>query len=133
LKRGSGCPSGFLDASFKRAPPKPEWLLPLSKKGIQGGGMPRYSKPEILAKLKSLDGWRLEGDEIKKKYEFPSFPEAMKFVNKVADLAEQADHHPDILINYRRVTLTLSTHDEGGITQKDFDLAEQVEREGLSK
>ena len=90
--------------------------------------MAKYSKSEILEKLKSLKGWRLEGEEIKKRYEFPSFPEAIKFVNKVADLAEQADHHPDIVINYRRVTLALSTHDEGGITQKDFALADQVEK-----
>jgi 4a-hydroxytetrahydrobiopterin dehydratase len=89
--------------------------------------MAKYSKSEVLARMKSLDGWRLEGEKIKKEYEFSSFPDAMKFVNKVADLAEQADHHPDILINYRRVELTLSTHDEGGITQKDFDLAKQVE------
>ena len=91
--------------------------------------MAKYPKSEVLGKLKSLDGWRLEAEEIKKKYEFSSFPDAVKFVNKVADLAERADHHPDILINYRKVTLTLSTHDEGGITQKDFSLAEQVERE----
>jgi 4a-hydroxytetrahydrobiopterin dehydratase len=95
--------------------------------------MAKYSKSEVVAKLKSLDGWRLEGEEIKKKYEFSSFPDALKFVNKVADLAERADHHPDILINYRRVTLTLSTHSEGGITQKDFDLAEQIERESASR
>lgn len=95
--------------------------------------MAKYSKSEVLAKVKSLDGWRLEGEEIKKKYEFSSFPDAMKFVSKVADLAERADHHPDILINYRRVTLTLSTHSEGGITQKDFDLAEQIERESASR
>jgi 4a-hydroxytetrahydrobiopterin dehydratase len=100
---------------------------------FRGGAMAKYSKPEILTKLNSLDGWRLEGEEIKKQYEFPSFPEAIKFVNKVADLAEQADHHPDILINYRRVTLALSTHDEGGITRKDFNLAEQIERGGLPK
>jgi 4a-hydroxytetrahydrobiopterin dehydratase len=53
----------------------------------------------------------------------------MAFVNQVADFAEQADHHPDILINYRKVTLTLSTHSEGGLTQKDFDLAEKIEKD----
>lgn len=56
--------------------------------------MAKYSESEVLAKLKSLDGWRLEGEEIKKSYEFSSFPEAMKFVNKVAELAERADHLP---------------------------------------
>lgn len=70
-----------------------------------------------------LTGWRLDGDGIKKEYQFLSFPQAIKFVNKVAEISEQADHHPDILISFRKVTLSLSTHDEGGITQKDFGLA----------
>jgi len=95
--------------------------------------MAKYSKSEVLAKIKNLDGWKLEGEEIKKKFEFPTFPDAIKFVNKVADLAERADHHPDILINYRRVTFSLSTHDQGGITQKDFSLAEQIEKESALK
>jgi 4a-hydroxytetrahydrobiopterin dehydratase len=95
--------------------------------------MAKYSKSDVLTRLKSLSGWNLNGGEIKKKFEFPSFSEAIQFVNRVADLAERADHHPDILINYRKVTLTLSTHSDGGITQKDFKLAEQVEREGVSK
>jgi uncharacterized protein len=94
--------------------------------------MVNYSKSEVRAKLKGLSGWNLNGGEIKKKYEFSSFSEAIQFVNRVADLAERADHHPDILINYRKVTLTLSTHSEGGITQKDFNLAEQVERDSVS-
>ena len=90
--------------------------------------MRTLSKLEVTDKLKDLDGWELEGDTISKKYEFPSFPQAMKFVNKVAELAERADHHPDIFINYRRVTLGLSTHSEGGITQKDIDLADQIDK-----
>jgi 4a-hydroxytetrahydrobiopterin dehydratase len=90
--------------------------------------MRALSKLEVLDKLKNLEGWKLEGDSISKKYELPSFPEAMKLVNKVAELAERADHHPDIFINYRRVTLSLSTHSEGGITQKDLDLADQIDK-----
>ena len=89
--------------------------------------MAKLPKSEVLERLKKLRGWRLDGDAIKKEYQFPSFPEAIKFVNKVAEISEQADHHPDILISFRKVTLSLSTHDEGGITQKDFGLAEQVE------
>ena len=85
------------------------------------------SKSEVSERLKKLKGWRLDADTIKKEFQFPSFPKAIKFVNKVAEIAEQADHHPDILINFRKVTLSLSTHDEGGITQKDFRLAEQLE------
>ena len=90
--------------------------------------MAAMSESEIVKNLEALAAWRLEGETITKKYEFPSFPEAIRFVNKVADLAEKADHHPDILINYRRVTLTLSTHSEGGLTKKDFQLAGQIEK-----
>lgn len=91
--------------------------------------MARLSAEEIQERLKALEGWDLAGDAISKKYTWPSFLDAMKFVNRVAGLAEQADHHPDILINYRRVTLTLSTHSEGGLTIKDFDLAGRIDKE----
>ncbi len=89
--------------------------------------MARLSKAEITESLEGLSAWKLEGETIAKGYEFTSFPEAIRFVNKVAGLAESADHHPDILINYRRVTLTLSTDREGGLTKKDFQLAKQIE------
>ena len=91
--------------------------------------MSKLSLQEIEEKLKALQGWQLDGEVISKKFTLPSFPQAMRFVNQVADLAEKADHHPDIHIDYRRVTLTLSTHSEGGITQKDFLLAERIERD----
>ena len=90
--------------------------------------MAKLTTEAVQAALKKLPGWNLKNEAIDKQYTWPSFPDAIKFVNQVADLAEQADHHPDILINYRRVTLTLSTHSEGGITQKDFDLAAQIEK-----
>jgi 4a-hydroxytetrahydrobiopterin dehydratase len=89
--------------------------------------MPKLSSQAVVEKLKPLPGWTLAGDAISKQYVWPSFPEAMNFVSQIADLAERADHHPDILISYRKVTLTLSTHSEGGITQKDLDLAQQIE------
>ena len=91
--------------------------------------MAKLSTEAVQAALNKLEGWSLKDRAIGKQYTWPSFPDAIKFVNRVADLAEQADHHPDILINYRRVTLTLSTHSEGGITQKDFDLAQRIEKE----
>ena len=91
--------------------------------------MAKLTAEAVQAALKKLPGWNLKDEAIDKQYTWPSFPDAIKFVNQVADLAEQADHHPDILINYRRVTLTLSTHSEGGITQKDFDLAERIDRD----
>ena len=91
--------------------------------------MAKLTTEAVQEGLKELPGWNLKGEAVSKQYTWPSFPEAIKFVNQVADLAEQADHHPDILINYRRVTLTLSTHSEGGLTRKDFDLAEKIEKE----
>ena len=82
--------------------------------------MAKLSRAEAEHKLKSLNGWTLQGEAITKQYTFADFPEAIAFVNRLAPAAEHADHHPDILINYKRVTLTYSTHDEGGLTEKDF-------------
>ena len=92
------------------------------------GAMAKLSKSEVSERLKKLRGWRLDVDTIKKEYQFPSFPKAIKFINKVAEISEEADHHPDIVISFRKVILSLSTHDEGGITQKDFRLAERLEK-----
>jgi 4a-hydroxytetrahydrobiopterin dehydratase len=90
--------------------------------------MPTLSRAEIEERLKTLRGWTLEGDAIRKQYTFAGFPEAIAFVNRLAPEAETADHHPDILINYKRVTLTYSTHSEGGLTQKDFEGARIADR-----
>jgi 4a-hydroxytetrahydrobiopterin dehydratase len=83
--------------------------------------MPKLSRGEADQRLQKLTGWKLEGDAIRKQYTFADFPDAIAFVNRLAPRAEAADHHPDILINYKRVTLTYSTHSEGGLTAKDFD------------
>ena len=88
----------------------------------------KLSQAEIEQRIKRLDGWTLEGDAIRKQYTFKDFLEAMKFVNCLAPEAEAADHHPDILINYKRVTLTYSTHSEGGLTVKDFEGAATADR-----
>ena len=90
--------------------------------------MATLSRPEIEQRLKRLDGWKLEGDAIRKQFTFGGFPEAIAFVNRLAPEAEAADHHPDILINYKRVTLTYSTHSEGGLTEKDFVGAAAADR-----
>jgi 4a-hydroxytetrahydrobiopterin dehydratase len=90
--------------------------------------MPKLSQTEIEQHLKSLSGWTLGGDAIKKQFTFAGFPEAIAFVNRLAPKAEAADHHPDILINYKRVTLTYSTHSEGGLTEKDFAGAAMADR-----
>lgn len=89
--------------------------------------MPILSDPEIKQKLSSLPGWELKGKAIEKKYKFSSFLPAIQFVQKVAELAEAAQHHPDIIINYNVVTLNLSTHSAGGVTEKDLALASKLE------
>lgn len=78
---------------------------------------------EIQAQMAQVPGWTVEGDRLQRTYRFKDFVEAIAFVNKLVEPAEAAGHHPDIAISYNRVTVTLTTHDAGGLTQKDFDLA----------
>ena len=89
--------------------------------------MTRLSDDEVREQLRGRPGWELVEGRIRKQYELPGFREAMAFVNRVAELAEAADHHPDILIEYRKVTLTLTSHDSGGLTARDFKLAAQID------
>ncbi|HYM22297.1 MAG TPA: 4a-hydroxytetrahydrobiopterin dehydratase [Vicinamibacterales bacterium] len=88
----------------------------------------KLSRTEAEKKVASLKGWTLDGDAIKKQFTFAGFPEAVAFVNRLVPEAESADHHPDVLINYKRVTLTYSTHDQGGLTDKDFTGAAMADR-----
>ena len=81
----------------------------------------------IQRELGALHGWSRRGDVLTRTYQFRNFPESMRFVNRVADAAEAADHHPDIDIRYSKVTLTLSTHSAGGITEKDIALAKAID------
>ena len=90
--------------------------------------MSKLTRSEAQQRLIGLDGWTLEGEAIKKQYTFKGFPEAVAFVDRLVPEAEAADHHPDILINYKRVTLTYSTHSEGGLTVKDFAGAATADR-----
>jgi 4a-hydroxytetrahydrobiopterin dehydratase len=69
------------------------------------------------------DGWIDSRDALERTFELPSFPEAIGFVNRVADLAEEANHHPDLAISYRKVTVRWTTHSAGGITERDHELA----------
>jgi 4a-hydroxytetrahydrobiopterin dehydratase len=92
-----------------------------------GGTMTSLSAAEVDTRVRQHTGWEHHGDEITKQFSFGDFKQAMTFVNKVADAANAADHHPDITINYNRVTMTLSTHSEGGITEKDFALATKID------
>jgi 4a-hydroxytetrahydrobiopterin dehydratase len=88
----------------------------------------KLSHSEAAQRVKGLDGWTLEGEALRKQYTFADFPAAVEFVNRLVPEAEAADHHPDILINYKRVTLTYSTHSEGGLTVKDFAGAATADR-----
>ncbi len=83
---------------------------------------------EIEQLMKTLPDWALAGDAIQRTYNFTDFVAAIAFINKVAAEAERVQHHPDILIRYNKVTLTLSTHDAGGLTEKDFNLAATADR-----
>jgi 4a-hydroxytetrahydrobiopterin dehydratase len=89
--------------------------------------MARLSDDEITTGLSRLDGWTRAGNEIAREFRFPSFAAAVTFVNRVADLAEEADHHPDIDIRYDRVRLALSTHSAGGLTARDLRLAARID------
>lgn len=84
------------------------------------------TQPEIDNALQGLPGWTRSGNAIERVLQFPDFPAAMKCVNALADAAEAANHHPDILINYNRVTLTLTSHDSGGVTQRDIRMAGRI-------
>lgn len=90
--------------------------------------MTLLSTAEIEERLKALDGWALEGGALRKQFAFRGFPEAVAFVGRLVPDAEAADHHPDIAINYRRVTVSWSTHSEGGVTAKDFAGAAMTDR-----
>jgi 4a-hydroxytetrahydrobiopterin dehydratase len=87
----------------------------------------KLDEQAIKEKLAGLSGWSRAGDAIRKDYKFADFAEAMGFVTRVALKAEAMDHHPDILISYSRVTLTLSSLDAGGLTDRDFRLAEKID------
>jgi 4a-hydroxytetrahydrobiopterin dehydratase len=91
--------------------------------------MARLNPQEARERVKALAGWELleSGLEIRKVYAFADFKGSMLFVNRVAELAEAMDHHPDILISYRHVTLTLTSHDSGGLTDRDFRLAGRID------
>lgn len=90
--------------------------------------MTRLSDAEIEERLRDVAAWRRDGDAITKTFRLPTFKEAIAFVTRIADAADRADHHPDIDIRYRRVTVRYSTHSEGGITEKDLQGAREAER-----
>jgi 4a-hydroxytetrahydrobiopterin dehydratase len=89
--------------------------------------MAALSDADVQAGLAGLAGWERRGDEIIKTYECASFPAAIAFVVQIGFAAEKANHHPDLDIRWRKVKVALTTHDAGGLTQKDLDLAQAIE------
>jgi 4a-hydroxytetrahydrobiopterin dehydratase len=94
------------------------------------GDMHKLTAIQTRAALQSVPGWNRHGAAIARTFVFPDFPAAIRFVNAVARLAERAWHHPDIEVRWNQVTLTLTTHDAGGLTKKDFKLAKIFDRLG---
>lgn len=90
--------------------------------------MKKLNAAEIKIALASVPDWKKKGTAISRTFQFKDFPAAIKFVNAVAKIAEQAWHHPDIDIRWNKVTLALTTHDAGGLTEKDFALARKFDR-----
>ncbi|WP_026735529.1 4a-hydroxytetrahydrobiopterin dehydratase [Fischerella sp. PCC 9605] len=84
------------------------------------------TEAEIKQQLSNLSNWTLEGSKLQLNRTFKNFVQAIEFVNKLVEPAESAGHHPDIEISYNKVKITLTTHDAGGLTQKDFDLAKEI-------
>lgn len=95
--------------------------------------MALLSESEIQDRLSSVSGWRREGKTIVREFEFKDFPAAIDFVNRIAEAAEASWHHPDIDVRWNKVRLSLTTHDQGGLTDKDFDLAGDFDREATEQ
>ena len=87
----------------------------------------KLSTSDIDARLSKLPGWSREGETLTRLFTFQGFPDAIAFVTRLAFDAEAADHHPDLQVSYRKVTVTWSTHDEGGVTEKDFEGVRQTD------
>lgn len=81
------------------------------------------TETEISQKLETLPGWSIENRQLTRTFEFKNFVQAIAFVDRLVEPAEKLAHHPDLFIAYNKVTVSLTTHDAGGLTQKDFDLA----------
>lgn len=88
---------------------------------------PKLTEAEVIEALKNLPRWAREGDMLVRTARLPNFPAAIEAVRKVADAAEAADHHPDIDIRYRDLTFRLTTHDSGGLTRRDIEVARAID------
>jgi len=88
----------------------------------------RLKTDQIEKEMANLKGWRLRGKRISRLFVFEDFMQGMHFLNRVALLAEHMNHHPDVTVHYNKVGLSLTTHDEGGLTRKDFRLAQKINK-----
>ncbi len=89
--------------------------------------MPLLSDDEVQARLGPLEGWAREGDAIRKQFQLEDFKGSVDFVNRLTPIAEDMNHHPDLEISWNKVTVSLSTHSEGGLTESDFELAGKID------
>ena len=89
--------------------------------------MPTLSDDEVEDRLRSLEGWERKDDAIERQFQFEDFQGSVDFVNRITPPAEEMNHHPDLAISWNKVTVTLSTHSQGGLTENDFELASQIE------
>ncbi len=85
---------------------------------------------EIQARLEELEGWERSGDSIRKQFRLDDFVGSVEFVNRLVAPAEEMGHHPDLEISWNKVTVSLSTHSQGGLTEADFDLAREIDAIG---
>ena len=89
--------------------------------------MPRLSDEEVEQRLAGLDGWERGGDAIRKQFEGDDFKSSVDFVNRILPVAEEMNHHPDLEISWSTVTVVITTHSEGGLTENDFELASRID------
>ncbi|AHC52321.1 pterin-4-alpha-carbinolamine dehydratase [Sulfolobus acidocaldarius SUSAZ] len=88
----------------------------------------KLDENEIKRRLGEIEGWSYENNKLKKTFKFKNFYESVEFVRKIQPIADEMDHHPDLCVYYNRVVLELSTHSEGGVTEKDFELAKKINK-----
>lgn len=100
--------------------------LSSSALAVEAPQLNRLSQTDVVEQLQQLPGWTTDGQRIDCTYEFENFVEAIAFVDRLVAPAEAAGHHPDIAVAYNRVTVSLTTHDAGGLTEQDFALARQI-------
>ena len=91
--------------------------------------MAAMSDDEIGTRLEGAEGWERDGESLRKQFEFGDFNGSVDFINRITPVAEEMNHHPDLAISWSKVTVSLSTHSQGGITESDFELAQKIDEQ----